>query len=159
VVSIQEPLRAGVVLGTHPEAIKLAPVILALDSYPQVRRVAISTGQHREMLKGVLDLFGLAPDIELGLFKRGRSLAEMSAEMLKSLTNAFDGLELDLVVVQGDTTSAMAGALASFYPRLPVVHVEAGLRSGDLDEPFLEEMNRRMISVVSALHWHPPSEP
>lgn len=149
------PARVGVVLGTRPEAIKLAPIIRALHAEPSLEPVLISTGQHREMLAPMLDLFGLTPDVDLDLMVAGQGLGAMTAAVLEQVEPALAALDLDLVVVQGDTTTAYASALAAFYQRIPVAHVEAGLRTGNPASPYPEEVNRRMISQIAAVHLAP----
>ncbi len=149
-------LRPLIVFGTRPEAIKLCPVILEC----QRRRDAIapivcSTGQHREMLEQVLGYFGIVPDIDLGLMKPGQTLAALTAACLESVDRVIMEEKPDCVVVQGDTTTVMAAAMAAFYHRRPVVHVEAGLRTGDLAAPWPEEFNRRVAGIVTDLHCAP----
>ena len=140
-----------VILGTRPEAIKLAPVVWALKSAlgEELVRV-VSTAQHREMLDQVLDLFEIKPDYDLNLMKANQSLNGLCADLLKGLNDIFLKERPARVVVQGDTTTCFAGALAAFHMGIPVDHVEAGLRTGDLLAPFPEEMNRRFCDLVSS---------
>jgi UDP-N-acetylglucosamine 2-epimerase (non-hydrolysing) len=145
-------VKIAIVFGTRPEAIKLAPVILEARRRPQVLPLIISTGQHREMLAAVLNLFSITPDLDLQLMRPNQSLAEISARALTSMTEVLTAHRPDLLVVQGDTTTAMASALAAFYLHIPVAHVEAGLRTDCPTAPFPEEINRRVISQVA--HWH-----
>lgn len=147
--------RIAIVLGTRPEAIKLAPVVLALGRRAQLETVVVSTGQHREMLAQVFDQFSLAADVDLDLMTPGQSLNALASRVLASMDRCLDDLAPDLVMVQGDTTTAFAAALAAFHRRIPVAHVEAGLRSGELGNPFPEEANRRLASVVTELHFAP----
>jgi UDP-N-acetylglucosamine 2-epimerase (non-hydrolysing) len=144
-----------VVLGTRPEAIKLAPVVHALRAHHLLEPVVVTTGQHQQMLRPVLSTFGIAPDHDLGIGRHDQSLADITTGALGGLDRLLASLDPDLLVVQGDTTSAFAGALAGFYHRLPVAHVEAGLRSGDRCQPFPEEINRRLITTLSTLHLAP----
>jgi UDP-N-acetylglucosamine 2-epimerase (non-hydrolysing) len=143
--------RVAVVVGTRPEAIKLAPVVLALRQSHELAPVVISTGQHRTMLDQALEVFGIAPDIDLGLMAPGQTLEELTARALVKMKEALAAVAPSWVVVQGDTTTALAAAMAAFYARVPIAHVEAGLRSGDLSSPFPEEMNRRMIDQIADL--------
>jgi len=144
------------VLGTRPEAIKLAPVILRLRHSPgSLRPVIVLTGQHPELAAAALADFGLSPDHDLKLSLSGKQLAEATAACLQGLSPVLDRLRPAWVVVQGDTTSALAGAMAGFYQRIPVAHVEAGLRTESLAAPFPEEANRRLIARVAQLHFAP----
>ena len=146
----------ALVVGTRPEAIKLAPVILALlRRGTGVRPLVISTGQHGELAASALAAFGLAPEIELPCPKTQLGLAGQTAQYLEGLSRLLGRIGPELVVVQGDTTSALAGALAAFYHRTPLAYVEAGLRTGDLAEPFPEEANRQLISRVACLQFAP----
>jgi UDP-N-acetylglucosamine 2-epimerase (non-hydrolysing) len=145
----------AVVLGTRPEAIKLAPVVLELRASERLQPFVIATAQHREMLDQVLDLFRIIPDVDLDLSRPLQTLEALTGRCLTALTEAFRARRPDLVIVQGDTTTAFAASLAAFYENIPVAHVEAGLRTGDNRAPFPEEVNRRMISVLAALHLAP----
>jgi UDP-N-acetylglucosamine 2-epimerase (non-hydrolysing) len=143
------------VVGTRPEAIKTAPLIRAVRDEQTLNPIVVSTGQHREMLASVLDLFEIRPDCELSVMEDRQALGRLTERVLGGMTAAINDLRPDALVVQGDTTSAMAAALASFYTGIPVVHLEAGLRSGDLANPFPEEANRRLIAVLATLHLAP----
>lgn len=143
------------IYGTRPEAIKVAPVILALEASSDLDSIAVVTGQHREMLDQVNRLFRLRPAHDLNVFAPGQSLNALASGMLARLDPLLDSEQPDAVLVQGDTTSALAGALAASYRGIPVVHLEAGLRSGNLRSPFPEEANRRLISQLAALHLAP----
>jgi UDP-N-acetylglucosamine 2-epimerase (non-hydrolysing) len=144
------------VIGTRPEAIKLAPVVTALREGRRVEPLVITTGQHRAVVDDVLELFGIVPQAVLSLPRRRHdSLARLYAELLARLDRAFSELDPDVVVVQGDTASVMVGAQTAFLQRRPVVHVEAGLRSGSLSAPFPEEANRRIVSTIASLHLAP----
>jgi len=147
------------VFGTRPEAIKLAPVIEELRRDPASFDVRVCvTGQHREMLAQVLDLFGITPDIDLGLMQPDQNLTDVAAAVLIQVRRVIDETSPRVVVVQGDTTSAMAAGLAAFYARVDVAHVEAGLRSGDVQAPWPEEVNRRLLSVVTRFHFAPTGD-
>ncbi|MEM4360081.1 MAG: UDP-N-acetylglucosamine 2-epimerase (non-hydrolyzing) [Candidatus Bilamarchaeaceae archaeon] len=143
------------VFGTRPEAIKLAPVILELKKYPDIESRICVTAQHREMLDQVLNLFGIKPDIDLNLMRPNQTLGEITANVVKKMEDVIDKEKPDMILIQGDTTTVMATALAAFYKRVHVGHVEAGLRSGDIFSPYPEEMNRRMVSMVASLHFAP----
>lgn len=148
--------KVSVVIGTRPEAIKMAPVVLALRAQTDIFDVTIcSTGQHTTMLEGALSAFGLKSDVELGAMKPGQSLAELTSRLLLALDTHYAATQPDLVLVHGDTTSAMAGALAAFYRQIEVGHVEAGLRTGNLLSPFPEEYNRRSVAIATKHHFAP----
>jgi UDP-N-acetylglucosamine 2-epimerase (non-hydrolysing) len=144
-----------VVYGTRPEAIKLAPVVRALDEHGALRPRVVVTGQHREMLDQVNDFFGITPDVDLDLMTPGASVNAIARRVLESMETLLESGRPDAVVVQGDTTSAFAASLAAFLAAVPVVHVEAGLRTGNLRSPFPEEANRRLTAVVADLHLAP----
>lgn len=141
--------KIALVVGTRPEAIKLAPLVRALRDAPGVEPVLVSTGQHRQMLDQALRVFGLAPDIDLGVMTPGQTLEALTARTVEGMHEWLARARPVRVVVQGDTTTAFAAALAAFYARIPVAHVEAGLRSGDRDAPFPEEVNRRLVDQLS----------
>ena len=145
--------KALVVFGTRPEAIKLCPVVRAFQARPDrfVTSVCV-TAQHRELLDQVLRVFEVVPDHDLDLMRPGQTLTGATSRILAALEPVMDEERPDLVVVQGDTTTTLCGALASFYARTPLVHVEAGLRTGDLRQPFPEEMNRVVTSRLASLH-------
>jgi UDP-N-acetylglucosamine 2-epimerase (non-hydrolysing) len=147
------PGRIMVVIGTRPEAVKLAPLVLRARSRPGLRPIVVTTGQHRELARQMLDFLGVAVDIDLTC--GGGDLATLTAALQASLAEVMVRERVETVIVQGDTASALAGALAGFYLRRRVHHVEAGLRSGDLASPFPEEANRRLISVVAGTHYAP----
>jgi UDP-N-acetylglucosamine 2-epimerase (non-hydrolysing) len=144
-----------VVYGTRPEAIKLAPVLRALRASRLLSPIVALTGQHRQLVDQVNSMFGIQPDHDLNILRPRQSLDALTARALQCLTPVLQAERPDAVVVQGDTTSSFAGALAAFYERVPVVHVEAGLRTGDLYSPFPEEANRRLTSQITALHLAP----
>jgi UDP-N-acetylglucosamine 2-epimerase (non-hydrolysing) len=145
--------KVFVIFGTRPEAIKLAPVILALRNCPEISVRTCATAQHRELLDQVLNVFRIAPDYDLNLMRAGQSLAQSTAAILSSLEPILLNERPDIVLIQGDTTTTLCGALAAFYQRIPVGHVEAGLRTGDLFQPFPEEMNRVVASRLAELHF------
>jgi len=145
-----------VVFGTRPEIIKLAPVIRELKKKPRRFRVRLlATAQHRGMLDQMLDVFGLHPDIDLNLMRPGQSLDGLTARIALNVGRAMRDEHPDLVIVQGDTTTAMVSALTAFHQRIAVAHVEAGLRTGDPDDPFPEEMNRKVVSALASWHFAP----
>ena len=152
-----EPIRVMAVYGTRPEAIKVAPLIMALRDDPRFRTQVVVTGQHREMLDQVHRAFGIVPDLDLDIHSPGQTLEAISRRVLHDLTPVLQDLRPDAVLVQGDTTTSFVGSLAAFYAKIPVIHAEAGLRTGDLLSPFPEEGNRRLITQVTALHL-PPSD-
>lgn len=147
--------RVALILGTRPEAIKLAPVALAFRKDARASVRVCVTGQHREMVDGLLPLFGITPDIDLKLMQPGQTLNALAARATASLDGWFESEKPDLVLVQGDTTTAFVASLAAYYRQIPVAHVEAGLRTGDLYAPWPEEGNRKLISQLAALHFAP----
>ncbi len=149
------PKTVLTVLGTRPEVIKLAPVLSALAGVAGLRSVLVSTGQQADLLPPVLALFGLRPGHDLALMRPGQTPAEFTSRALAALEPVLAAETPGLVLVQGDTSTALAGALAAFYRGIDVGHVEAGLRSGDPRRPFPEEMNRRLITRLAALHFAP----
>ncbi|WP_410537759.1 non-hydrolyzing UDP-N-acetylglucosamine 2-epimerase [Streptomyces sp. KL2] len=145
----------AIVLGTRPEAIKLALPIRALQEDPRFEPVVISTGQHRQMLDDTLRAFGLKPDIDLAVMAPRQTLPQTTYRSLHRLEEELRNIRCEALLVHGDTASTLAGALAGFHHQIPVVHVEAGLRSGHLHSPFPEEGNRRLVAQISALHLAP----
>jgi UDP-N-acetylglucosamine 2-epimerase (non-hydrolysing) len=148
-------IKVLTVFGTRPEAIKMAPVVRALEAAPGMRPVLCLTGQHRHMLAGVIEAFGLKPDYDLSIMKPEQDLAYITAAVLGGLGPVLTGERPDWVLVHGDTTSAMAAALAAFYAGCRIAHVEAGLRTGDLSRPWPEEMNRSVIDRLADLRFAP----
>lgn len=146
--------RVCIILGTRPEAIKLAPVIQVFQRSPIDTQV-ILTGQHREMVAQVMQLFELTADQNLEIMQAGQSLTDITCRSLQGLEALFQQQQPGLVIVQGDTTTAFAAAMAAFYQKIPIGHVEAGLRTDDLYNPYPEEANRRLISQVTNLHFAP----
>jgi UDP-N-acetylglucosamine 2-epimerase (non-hydrolysing) len=147
--------RIMVVVGTRPEAIKMAPVILALREQPWADVRVLATAQHRQMLDQVLAAFGIVPDIDLDIMQPGQALTALTARLLVKIDDVLAAERPDLVLLQGDTTTVMSVAMACFYHRIPIGHVEAGLRTGDLDNPFPEEMNRIVAGRLARWHFAP----
>ncbi|WIV96679.1 non-hydrolyzing UDP-N-acetylglucosamine 2-epimerase [Kinneretia aquatilis] len=145
------------VFGTRPEAIKMAPVVSALRASAQLNVKVCVTAQHRQMLDQVLGLFDIQPDYDLNLMRAGQDLSDITARVLLELRPVLAECAPDLVLVHGDTTTAMAAALAAFYARIPVGHVEAGLRTDDIYSPWPEEMNRRIVGRIAEYHFTPTS--
>ena len=144
-----------VIFGTRPEAIKLFPVIAALRAQPDLELRVCVTAQHRQLLDQVLELVGIVPDIDLDLMQPGQSLDALTARTMLALGDVLDREKPDRVLVHGDTLTAMVASLAAYYRRIPVGHVEAGLRSGDIHHPWPEEVNRRVIACVADLNFAP----
>lgn len=150
--------RILILMGTRPEAIKMAPVVRAVGGCPRLEPIVVNTGQHRELIDQVIDLFGIEVHRDLAVMRPDQSLAELTARLVSALDEVLVHLEPDLVLVQGDTTTVLAGALASFYRRIPVGHVEAGLRTGNLASPFPEEANRKLTTTLAAMHYAPTEQ-
>ncbi|HEY9751243.1 MAG TPA: UDP-N-acetylglucosamine 2-epimerase (non-hydrolyzing) [Allocoleopsis sp.] len=151
----QFPIRVCVTLGTRPEAIKMAPVIQKFRSSDLFDTQVVLTGQHREMVAQVMQLFALQADQDLAIMQPQQTLTDITCRSLQGLEGLFREIAPQLVLVQGDTTTAFAAALAAFYQKIPVGHVEAGLRTDDLYNPYPEEANRRLISQLTQLHFAP----
>jgi len=147
-------VTVAVLVGTRPEAIKLGTVVQELKTRSH-RTVVVASGQHREMVEPFMRLFDLKADVELSLLLPGQPLHALSARAIQEIGDVLDNVEADVLVVQGDTSTAFAGSLAAFYHHLPVAHVEAGLRTNDSRAPFPEEMNRRLITALASLHLAP----
>ena len=150
-----EPRSVLCVVGTRPEAVKMAPVVQELRRRPWARVRVVATAQHRQMLDQVLGLFGIEPDVDLDLMRPNQALADLTARMLTSLDAVLEREQPAAVLAQGDTTTVLTTALACFYRRIPFGHVEAGLRTGDLGYPFPEEMNRSVAGRLARLHFAP----
>ncbi len=146
------------VFGTRPEAIKLAPLVLAARAHGAFEVVVCVSAQHREMLDSVLAFFGIAPDFDLDLMKPGQTLTGVTTGVLDGLAPVIEQVRPDWMIVQGDTTTAFVAALAAFYAKVKVAHVEAGLRTGNIYEPFPEEMNRKLVGAIAEMHF-PPTAP
>ena len=146
------------VFGTRPEAIKMAPVVKAIEQNENLQSMVAVTAQHREMLDQVLQLFHIKPDYDLNLMKQGQTLTDITAGVLRGLEEIFKKEQPDLVLVHGDTTTTFAATLEAFYQQIPVGHVEAGLRSGNMYSPYPEEANRKLTGVMTTLHFSPTPE-
>ncbi|KAF1697066.1 UDP-N-acetylglucosamine 2-epimerase (non-hydrolyzing) [Pseudoxanthomonas daejeonensis] len=144
-----------VAFGTRPEAIKMAPVVRALQATPGIETIVAVTAQHRQMLDQVLELFRIVPDVDLDLMQQGQSLPALFGRILDGMTSALAQHRPDLVLVHGDTSTTLATALAAFYAKVPIGHVEAGLRTGNMSAPWPEEANRRLTAPLAAIHFAP----
>ena len=149
------PLRVLSVFGTRPEAIKMCPLALELARRPALESLVCVTAQHREMLDGVLRCFGVTPDYDLDIMESGQTLSSITGRVLEGLGPVLEAAKPDLVLVHGDTTTTFAGALSAFYHRVPVGHVEAGLRTYDRWSPYPEELNRCLVGRLAELHFAP----
>jgi UDP-N-acetylglucosamine 2-epimerase (non-hydrolysing) len=147
--------KVMVVFGTRPEAIKMAPVVAALRSSDSVDVEIVVTAQHRQMLDQVLDLFGMVPDADLNLMAPDQSLSELFGRILRGMSDIIVSRKPDLLLLHGDTSTTLGTALAGFYSRVPIGHVEAGLRTGNLSAPWPEEANRRLTAPLTTLHFAP----
>lgn len=151
-------IRVMVVMGTRPEAIKLCPVIARLQGEPRVFETCVAiTHQHEQMLDQVLDVFGVRPDFDLRLMRDNQTLNQVAWMLLRKFDPLLTKVRPDVVVVQGDTVTACMAGVASFYRGVPVAHVEAGLRTGNDQSPYPEEMNRRLLGVLASFHFAPTS--
>lgn len=148
-------MRVLTVFGTRPEAIKLAPVVLAFQAHPDIEHFTCVTGQHRQMLDQVLQTFRIVPEYDLNLMRPSQDLSHVTCAALTGVGDVVDQVKPDWVIVQGDTTTAFAGALAAFYRKTKVAHVEAGLRTRNIYSPWPEEMNRKLISQLTTVHFPP----
>ncbi len=148
-------LRVMSVFGTRPEAIKMAPLVMELASRPEFESVVCLTGQHRQMLDSVMDIFGLKADYDLDIMEKQQTLSKITTKTLLGMEKVIQEAKPDLILVHGDTSTTFAGALAAFYHQVPVGHVEAGLRTYDMYSPFPEEMNRTLVGHIATLHFSP----
>ena len=148
----------SIIFGTRPEAIKMAPVIKSFEEYKKINIRVIITGQHREMVNQVMELFNLEVDKDLNIMKKNQSLSYITKKVLEGLEEEFQKYKPSLVLVQGDTSTAFTAALGAFYSRIPIGHIEAGLRTNSLNDPFPEEGNRRLISQIASLHFAPTKQ-
>ncbi|MBR6755437.1 MAG: UDP-N-acetylglucosamine 2-epimerase (non-hydrolyzing) [Peptococcaceae bacterium] len=146
------------IFGTRPEAIKMAPVVKAIEQDEYLQSVVVVTAQHREMLDQVLQLFDIVPDYDLNLMKANQTLTDITSGVLQGLEKILQEEKPDIVLVHGDTTTTFAATMAAFYQQIPVGHVEAGLRSGNLYSPYPEEANRKLTGVMATLHFSPTPE-
>lgn len=151
-------IKIMTVFGTRPEGIKMAPIIKAMEKEEKIENIVCITAQHREMLDQVLDLFNIKADYDLNIFKPGQSLTEITMNALSGLEKVIEEAKPDLLLVQGDTTTVFSGALAAFYQKVKIGHVEAGLRSGNLYSPYPEEANRKLTGIVTNFHFAPTKE-
>jgi UDP-N-acetylglucosamine 2-epimerase (non-hydrolysing) len=150
------PLKIMVVMGTRPDTIKMAPVVAALRAAaPAIQTIVCVTAQHREMLDDVLRLFEIVPDVDLNIMTKTQSLTDITTRVLIGMEPVLAQYKPDVVLVHGDTTTSTASALAAFYAKIPVGHVEAGLRTATIDEPFPEELNRRLTGVIATYNFAP----
>lgn len=147
-------MKIGIIFGTRPEAIKVAPVYHELKNNG-IDIKAVVTGQHKEMLYQVLDLFGIVPDYDLKIMKQGQGLSELTGRLLMKLDEIVKQEKFDYILVQGDTTSVLTGAMVAFYNQIPVGHIEAGLRTGNIYSPFPEEANRKLVGNITDIHFAP----
>jgi UDP-N-acetylglucosamine 2-epimerase len=154
-LSNANPLRLAIVLGTRPEAIKLAPVALAARARPEFHVTVYNTGQHGDLCRDVLDLFGVVADVDLALMTSRQNLTDLTVSVLQAMQRELTEQRPNWLIVQGDTTTAFATTLAAFYQKISVAHVEAGLRTGDIYSPWPEEVNRRLITRIARLHFAP----
>lgn len=155
---IMNKIKILAIFGTRPEAIKMAPLIKELQKYPKRAELKICvTGQHRKMLDQVLDVFDITPDYDFNLMKANQTLFELTSAILNNIDNILQKYTPDIILVQGDTTTAFVASLAGFYKKVAIAHVEAGLRTGNLYSPWPEEANRRLISILTTLHFAPTS--
>lgn len=150
-------LRIMTIYGTRPEAIKVAPIIMAIEQDSELENIIVVTGQHREMLDQVNTMFDIVPDHDLNIMAAGQSLNGIVARVISGVDTILEEEKPDAVIVQGDTSTVMGAAVASFNRQIPVLHLEAGLRSGDINSPFPEEANRKLTSQIAALHLAPTS--
>lgn len=151
-------IKLMTVFGTRPEAIKMCPLVLEMQKYPDfIEPIVAVTAQHREMLDQVLQLFAIKPDYDLNIMTAGQTLYDVTGRALAGLKNVLAEAQPDMVLVHGDTTTTFVGALASFYAQIPVGHVEAGLRTGNKFSPYPEEMNRKLTGAIADIHFAPTS--
>ncbi len=148
-------MKVLILIGTRPEAIKLAPLKIELDSKPEVESIICVTGQHRKMIDQPLQVFGITPDYDLNIMTKQQTLSELTAKLISELDSILRKEKPDVVIVQGDTTTALCGAISAFYHKISVAHVEAGLRTGNKFSPFPEETNRCLISKMADYHFAP----
>lgn len=148
-------MKVMLVFGTRPEAIKMAPLVLAMKAHPGIEASVCVTAQHREMLDQVLDLFEIVPDYDLDIMSPGQGLTEITSRILTGLKPVYEEVKPDVVLVHGDTSTTLAATLAAFYQQIPVGHVEAGLRTGNILSPWPEEGNRKLTGAIASLHFAP----
>ncbi|MCL2401479.1 MAG: UDP-N-acetylglucosamine 2-epimerase (non-hydrolyzing) [Oscillospiraceae bacterium] len=151
-------IKVFTIFGTRPEAIKMAPLVKELESRPEIESIVCVTAQHRQMLDQVLKIFDIKPDFDLDLMRHGQTLSDITSGALTGIENVLKETRPDVVLVHGDTTTTLAGALAAFYQQIPVGHVEAGLRTWNKYSPYPEEMNRQMVDCIADLLFAPTEE-
>ena len=152
---LKNKLKILVVLGTRPEAIKMAPIILTMKKSKDVELRVCITAQHREMLDQALEIFDILPDYDLDLMKHNQSLSELTSSILSQMPSILDQFQPHLMLVHGDTATTFAASLAAYYKKIDVAHVEAGLRTGNIYSPWPEEANRKLTSVIANYHFAP----
>ena len=150
-----KPIKVMSIFGTRPEAIKMAPLVMHLQSRPEFQSICCLTGQHREMLDSVMQIFRLKADYDLQIMQARQTLSSITSRTLLGMESVLEEAKPDLILVHGDTSTTFAGALAAFYHKIPVGHVEAGLRTWDKYSPYPEEMNRTLVGDIAALHFCP----
>lgn len=148
-------MKIALIFGTRPEAIKMAPIVKELKRQDDIETIVCVTGQHREMLDQVLDVFNIEPDYDLDIFKPGQSLTDITVNSLQGIEKVLEKEKPDVLLVQGDTTTVFSGALAAFYQQIKIGHVEAGLRTGNIYSPYPEEANRKMVGTITNYHFCP----
>jgi UDP-N-acetylglucosamine 2-epimerase (non-hydrolysing) len=151
----QKKKNCVVVMGTRPEAIKLAPLVLELQEHPDLRPTVVLSAQHREMLDQVLDIFSIQADFDLNIMRPNQTLTDVTTSVIGGMSKIFEEIKPDMVFVQGDTTTAFCSGLAAFYQKCPVGHIEAGLRTGEKFSPYPEEVNRKLVSQLADVHFAP----
>lgn len=151
-------IKVMTIFGTRPETIKMAPLVLELQSRPEIECIVCVTAQHRQMLDQVLEVFDIKPDYDLNIMKQGQTLSDITVNVLQGLESVIKKVQPDIVLVHGDTTTTFAGALAAFYQQISVGHVEAGLRTYNKYSPFPEEANRNFVGVISDLNFAPTEQ-
>jgi len=148
-------LKVMTIFGTRPDAVKMAPLVKELEKYPEIEPIVCVTAQHRQMLDQVLDVFKITPQFDLNIMQERQSLEQITSRTLEGLAPVFDETRPDIALVHGDTTTCFSASLAAFYKKIPVGHVEAGLRTSDKYSPYPEEMNRRLTGVLADMHFAP----
>ena len=150
-------LKIMPIFGTRPDAVKMAPLVRELERHPEIKPVVCVTAQHRQMLDQVLDIFRIKPDIDLDIMLQKQTLEQVAARTLDRLSDVLEKEKPDMVLVHGDTSTCFISSLAAFYKKIPIGHVEAGLRTFDKYSPFPEEMNRKLTGALADLHFAPTS--
>jgi len=150
-----EKLKVMTIFGTRPEAIKMAPLVKKMEEYEEIESVVCLTAQHREMLDMVVELFDIKPNYDLNVMKHGQTISDITVKVLKGIEEVLIKEKPHVVLVHGDTSTTFVGALAAFYQKIKVGHVEAGLRSGNIYSPYPEEMNRKLTTNLASIHFAP----